>query len=295
MSILSKKAALYCGAAAIALTCASGASAQQAAPPVASAQNNGSVETVVVTASRRSESVQDVAGQVTALTGAELSQMHANSFADFAATVPGLSYASGGPTSNLIAIRGVTVGPGQLGSAVGLYLDDVPLGASTQFGAGFESFNVNVFDLDRVEVLNGPQGTLFGANALGGVLRYITDKPDPEAFDGRVEVEGSDTDHGGFSDALRLMVNIPLFDDTAAIRIDGLQEFDSGYTQDPTHNRKDAGDGRTFAGRISFLWQPTSDVDVRLSAYSQNIAGSSADVSLRDLVTHQPVIGAYDQ
>lgn len=183
MNILSKKAALYCGAAVLALSCASGASAQQATASSTSAQN---LETVIVTATRRSETVQNVAGQVTALTGADLAQMHANSFADFADTVPGLSFASGGPTSNLVAIRGVTTGTTQLGSAVGLYLDDVPLGASTQFGLGFQAFNVNLFDLDRVEVLNGPQGTLFGANALGGALRYITDKPDPEAFDGRI-------------------------------------------------------------------------------------------------------------
>jgi outer membrane receptor protein involved in Fe transport len=293
MSILSKKAALYCGAAAVALSCTSGAGAQQAAPT--GVQNGGSIETVIVTASRRSETVQNVAGQVTALTGTELEQMHANSFADFANSVPGLSFASGGATSNLIAIRGVTTGTTQLGSAVGLYLDDVPLGASTQFGLGFQAFNVNLFDLDRIEVLNGPQGTLFGANALGGVVRYITDKPDPDGYDARLEVEGSDTDHGSFNDGLRVMADMPLLDGTAAIRIDGLQEYDSGYTQDPTHDRTNVGSGRTLSGRISFLWKPTSDVDVRISAYSQNIVGSGADVSLRDPVTHQQVIGAYDQ
>lgn len=295
MKILSKKTALYCGAAIISVSCAGGASAQQAPTNAQTVQNGSSIESVIVTATRRSESVQTVAGQVTALTGADLAQMHANTFADFASSVPGLSFASAGATSNLIAIRGVTTGTSQLGSAVGLYLDDVPLGASTQFGLGFQSFNVNLFDLDRVEVLNGPQGTLFGANALGGALRYITDKPDPEVFDGRVEVEGSDTDHGSFNDGLRFMANMPLFDGTAAIRVDGLQEYDSGYTQDPTHSRYNVGSGNTFSGRVSFLWQPTSDFDIRLSAYSENIIGDGADVALRDPITHQQVIGAYNQ
>jgi len=292
MKILSRKTALYCSAAVVALSCAGGASAQQAAAGTATAQI---IETVIVTASRRSESLQNVGGQVTALTAADLAQMHANSFADFANTVPGLSFASGGPTNNLIAIRGVTTGGTQLGSAVGLYLDDVPLGASTQFGLGFQSFNINVFDLSRVEVLNGPQGTLYGANALGGAIKYVTAPPDLESFDARAEVEGSDTAHGSYNDGLRAMVNIPLFDGTAAIRIDGLQEYDSGYTQDPDHDRKDVGSGQTFGGRVSFLWQVTPDVDVRLSAFTQKIDGDGADVSFRNFVTHQPVEGPYDQ
>jgi outer membrane receptor protein involved in Fe transport len=297
MKFLSMKAALCISAAAMALTCASAASAQQAATGAAAqtATDNGSIETIVVTASRRSESLQNVGGQVTALSGADLAQMHANSFTDFADTVPGLSYASSGPTSNLIAIRGVTTGSTQLGSAVGLYLDDVPLGASTQFGLGSEAFNINLFDLSRVEVLNGPQGTLYGANALGGTLKYVTAPPDPAAYDARAEIEGSDTAHGSYNDGLRAMVNIPLFDGTAALRIDGLQQYDSGYTQDPDHDRKDLGIGRTFSGRASLLWQVSPDVDVRLSAFTQKIDADGADVTFRNFTTGQPVEGTYDQ
>jgi iron complex outermembrane receptor protein len=295
MKILSNLTAPCIGAAAMALTFASGASAQQVTPAVNAHAPVDSIETIVVTASRRSESVQNVGGQVTALSGADLAQMHANSFADFANTVPGLSYASSGPTSNLIAIRGVTTGSTQLGSAVGLYLDDVPLGASTQFGLGSEAFNINVFDLSRVEVLNGPQGTLYGANALGGTLKYVTAPPDLESYDARAEVEGSNTDHGSYNDSLRAMVNIPLFDGTAALRIDGLQQYDSGYTQDPDHDRKDLGTGRTFSGRASFLWQVTPDIDVRLSAFAQKIDADGADVSFRNFTTGQPVEGPYDQ
>ncbi|MDE2110120.1 MAG: TonB-dependent receptor [Alphaproteobacteria bacterium] len=253
------------------------------------------IEIVKVTASKRSESVQDVPGQVTALTDSFLAEQHDNSFADFAASVPGLSYASGGPTNNLIAIRGVTTGGSQLGSAVGLYLDDVPLGASTQFGLGFQSFNVNLFDLDRVEVLNGPQGTLYGSNALGGAIRYITKSPDLDTFSARGEIEGSDTGHSSDNDALRGMVNVPLLDGKAAIRVVGLQQFDSGYAQDPTHGRKDVGSARTLGGRISFLAQINEDVDIRLSAYLQGISAMGSDVALRDPVSHAAAAGPYDQ
>jgi outer membrane receptor protein involved in Fe transport len=279
------------------LVVAAPALAQTAAPPAAPAAatpDATTVESIVVTASRRSETVQNVAGQVTALSSSDLEAQHANSFADFANFVPGLSFASGGPTNNLIAIRGVTTGGSQLGSGVGLYLDDVPLGASTQFGLGFQGFNVNVFDLDRVEVLNGPQGTLYGANSLGGALRYITQKPELGVYAARAEVEGSSTDHGSYNDGLRAMVNIPL-GQTLALRLDGLQQYDSGYTQDPTHDRKDLGSGRTLGGRVALLWQVTPDLDVRLTAFSQKIHGDGADVSFRDPVTHQAVAGDYDQ
>jgi len=103
--------------------------------------------------------------------------MHASTFNDFATQVPGLSFQSYNPTTNLIAIRGVASSTAELGGAVSLYLDDVPIGASTQFGLGSQSFNFNLFDMDRVEVLNGPQGTLYGANALGGAIKYVTTPP----------------------------------------------------------------------------------------------------------------------
>ena len=297
MIVLSKKFALISGVGVAALMWATGASAQQATNGAsqASAADSGAIEVVVVTAEKRSESAQHVAGQVTALTANVLKDLHANSFADFANFVPGLSYQSGGPTNNLIAIRGVTTGGTQLGSAVGLYLDDVPVGASTQFGLGSQSLNINVFDMDRVEVLNGPQGTLYGANALGGTIKYVTAPPDLTQYDALGEMEGSNTDHGSYNDGLRLMANMPLFDGQAAIRVDGLQEYDSGYAQDPDHHRTDVGSGQTFGGRIALLAQITPDIDIKLSAFSQNIEGSGADASFRNFVTHQPVEGPYDQ
>jgi iron complex outermembrane receptor protein len=287
MRLLSSKIALSCGVAVTALTWASESFAQ------ANSTNSG-VEVVTVTAERRSENVQNIAGGITALTAGDLSQMHANNFADFAATVPGVSYFSGGPTNNLIAIRGVTTGGTQLGSAIGLYLDDVPLGASTQFGLGFQSLNVNTFDLDRVEVLNGPQGTLYGANALGGTVKYVTAAPQLGVYDGRFEGEFSDTDHGHANEGLRAMVNMPL-GDSAALRIDGIQEFDSGYTQDPDHGRRDVGAGRQLSGRIQFLADITPDINIRLTAFDDKANGSGADVVFRNFFTHKPTEGTYDQ
>lgn len=290
---LSIKRALFCGAAAIALGCSTSAGAQQA-PAAQPPADNSSVETVVVTASRHSESVQSVGGGLTALSSADLAQMHANSFSDFAGMVPSLSYFQAGPTTDQIVLRGVTSGSVQKGNTVGIYLDDVPMGSSTQFGIGSYAPNFDLFDMQRVEVLDGPQGTLYGANSMGGAIRYITAKPELGTFDALAEAEGSDTEHGSLNDALRLMANIP-FGDQAALRLDGVQLFQSGYAHDPDHGRNDVGAGRTFSGRASFLAQITPDLDVRLTALTEHDYANGYDAVLKDFTTHQPVQGPYDQ
>jgi iron complex outermembrane receptor protein len=250
--------------------------------------------TVIVTATRRSESIQDVAGQVTALTGSALDQMNAQDFADFAGFVPGLSYASTGASTNLIVIRGITTGS-QLSSAIGLYLDDVPLGASTSFGVGYQSLNINAFDLSRVEVLNGPQGTLYGATSLGGTVKYITAPPDLKSFSAEAGAGVSSTEHGGINHSYTGMVNLPFGNGIGAVRVDGYQVYDSGYAKDPIFNRDNQGWSRSEGGRFSLLMQPTDELDVRLSASTQHIPSESADVAFRDKVTHQPTYGTYDQ
>jgi iron complex outermembrane receptor protein len=126
-------ATALCGAPAIAQT--STPSANGNPPAQGAAPSRTELTEIIVTATRRSESIQSVPGEVTALTGNSLSQLNAHDFSDFAAYVPGLSYAASGPATNLIAIRGITTGS-QLSSAIGLYLDDVPLGASSSFGLG---------------------------------------------------------------------------------------------------------------------------------------------------------------
>ncbi len=280
----------FLGAAALSISVATAAPAADIPAPPGDAQ----LAEIIVTATRRSESIQDVPGQITALTGASLASMNAHSLADFAAFVPGLSYSNSGPQSNLIVIRGITTGS-QLSSAIGLYLDDVPLGASTSFGLGYQALNVNLFDLNRVEVLNGPQGTLYGATSLGGTIKYVTALPDRKKFATDVGAELSSTQHGGTNHALRGMINLPFGGGIGALRVDGFQEYDSGYAKDPLYHRDNQGWDRSEGGRVSMLLQPTDQFDVRLSALTQHIPGESADVAFRDPVTHQPTQGTYGQ
>ena len=153
----------------------------------------------------------------------------------------------------------------------------------------------SLFDLNRVEVLNGPQGTLYGATSLGGTVKYVTALPDPKAFSADVDTEVSSTEHGGVNHAYRGMINMPFGDGLGAVRIDGFQQYDAGYVRDPVYDRDNQGWDRPEGGRISVLLQPTDQLDVRLTALTQHIPGESDDVAFRDPVTHQPTIGTYDQ
>lgn len=279
---------------ALAILAAPAAYSQQTDALPQTAESAATLQEVVVTATRREETVQSVPFQVTAMTASDLSRIDAHNLGDFSAYVPGLITNSGaGP--GLVVIRGVTTGTEQLNSAIGLYLDDVPLGASSPFGLGYQSFNVNTFDLNRVEILNGPQGTLYGANSLGGSLKYVTAAPDPHDLDGVVETEGSGTQHGGANYGLRGMVNLPIGDGFGALRIDGLDEYDSGFIADPVHDRTNQGAIRNEGGRVSLLLNPASNVDARLSAYYQRDASMGVDAAFRNFETHQPTLGTYAQ
>jgi iron complex outermembrane receptor protein len=282
--------ALLCGFASS--LCTEAVVAQTAAQSAAASETE--LAEVIVTATRRSESIQNVAGQVTALTSGTLDQINARDFNDFAAFVPGLSYSSTGPSTNLLVIRGITTGS-QLSSATGVYLDDVPLGASTSNGIGYQSLNVNLFDLNRVEVLNGPQGTLYGATSLGGTVKYISNLPNLKEFGIEAGAQVSSTEHGGINHAYTGMLNLPFGNGIGAVRIDGYQVYDSGYAKDPVYHRDNQGWDRSEGGRVSLLLQPTDVLDIRLTASTQHIPSESADVGFRDPVTRQPTYGTYDQ
>src|SRR5690348_14455466 len=198
----------------------------QANPKTSTTQT---LPTIVVTATRRSESIQNVPGGVTSLTGTFLDRIHANSFEQFAGFVPGLSYDSLGPTSDIVAIRGVTTGGTQLSSGIGMYFDQVPIGASTPFGVGFQTIPINTFDLARIEVLNGPQGTLYGANALGGAIKYVPASPNLDSFGALASAGLSDTSHAGANYTVDAMLNAPLAPGKVALRVDGVQQYDTGF------------------------------------------------------------------
>ncbi|MBV8501193.1 MAG: TonB-dependent receptor [Paucibacter sp.] len=174
------------------------------------------LDTVLVTSQKRIEDVRKVPLSVTAISGDSLKDNQIVDFGDLTRNLPNVSFNSqGGPGLSTIEIRGVS---SQAGSAtVGVYLDDVSLTTRNLYSQG--TAEPRFFDIERVEVLRGPQGTLYGAGSMGGTLRFISKQPDLVNFGGDARAEVSSTEHGGTSYMGQAVLNVPLSRDTAAIRI----------------------------------------------------------------------------
>ena len=192
----------------------------------ASAQPSGEIQTVVVTSQKRKEDIRQVPLSVSVLSGEALAESHINNFADLAGSVPNLSYSSqAGAGLSTLQMRGIS---SQAGSAtVAVYLDDVSLTTRNLYSQG--TAEPRFFDVDRVEVLRGPQGTLYGASALGGTLKFISKQPELKAMQGSAFAEVSSTQHGGSNTNLQGVLNVPLVKDSVALRLGVQSGKDSGY------------------------------------------------------------------
>jgi len=263
-----------------------------AAPPPSAAPE--ALQEVVVTANKRAESARDVSGTVSVLSGAKLETIGASTLQDFATYVPGLSFSSAGVGENQIAIRGVTTGA-QISSTVGIYVDETPIGSSSAFALGSYGTDFDVFDLQRLEVLSGPQGTLYGASTLGGLLKYVTAPPDLDNYGVTVQSDLSDTANGGLNHSERGVLNLPLIPGRLALRADGFAQDDAGYVDIPARGLKDVNSSRMRGGRVSLLGYITPDLNIRLSAMEQAIERKGSSVVDRDPVSHEAVEGKYDQ
>jgi outer membrane receptor protein involved in Fe transport len=288
-------ALLMCGAVSAVPAFAQEAAVHAAAP---AGQNQDAatdqLAEVVVTANKRSESSRDVPETVTVLTGGKLDQIGATNFQDFANYVPGLSSNSSGTGENEVVLRGVTTGS-QFSSTVGIYLDESPVGSSSSYAAGLLSADVNVFDMSRLEVLSGPQGTLYGASTLGGLIKYVTMAPDLRDFGLTLQGDGSHTQNGALNHSERGMLNLPILKNHLALRLDGIAENDAGFVDDPVRGLNDVNASRTRGGRASLLGELSPEFSVRLTALQQKIDRNGASSVDRDQLTHQPIHGEYDQ
>ncbi|HWD28000.1 MAG TPA: TonB-dependent receptor [Rhizomicrobium sp.] len=204
-----------------------------AAQAAAAAAANNAIETVVVTAEKRSEDIQQAPLSIQALPTKKLEELQISNFADYVKFLPSVTYTvggagggNGGPSFANVSMRGVSSGndgnhSGSL-PTVGIYLDEQPI---TTIGGALD---VHVYDIARVESLSGPQGTLYGASSEAGTIRIITNKPDPSVFSAAYDVKVDNVDHGGFGYGGEGFVNIPL-SDNMAVRLVGFSEHDAGY------------------------------------------------------------------
>jgi iron complex outermembrane receptor protein len=186
------------------------------------------LEEIVITAEKRSSTVQKTPISITAISGRDLVEHGVSGVADAIQEVPGVSMASAGPGQTQYAIRGLSEDGGE-SPTVGFYLDETPITPPATSTNGKVSIDPGLYDLSRIEVLRGPQGTLYGAGAMGGTIKLVTNPPDPSKFYGTGESILSGTQGGGINYTQNAMVNLPFADGKAALRLVGTHAHTSGW------------------------------------------------------------------
>ena len=216
----------------------------------ASASDATQLDEVVVTANYRHESLQSVGASIGVLGTGELENRGVVDFMDISRNVPGLNVIDNGPGQKTIFIRGL-VGAGE--STVGLYYDGMPTSGSgdSAANAGGRQADLYIFDVDRVEVLRGPQSTLYGSSALAGVVRVVTKQADVRHAESEVSLDGATTSHGSESYAIKGMINIPLIEDRLAVRLAAYRTHDGGYINNSYLHLKDVNDVDQVGARLN--------------------------------------------
>jgi iron complex outermembrane receptor protein len=179
---------------------------------------SGALEEVLVTAEKRESTVQKTPISITAISGADLQSQGISNLLNVAQQVPGVSFKTSGPGQTEFEMRGLTSTGGE-SPTVGFYLDETSLTPPAMSQNGKVVIDPNLFDLSRVEILRGPQGTLYGAGSMGGTIKLVTNAPDTKQVAANVQGTFSGTDGGGFNHTENAMLNLPLLPDIAALRL----------------------------------------------------------------------------
>jgi len=247
------------------------AAAEDAAAPATAV-----LEEVIVTAQKREERLQDVPAPVTAVSADTLVQNNELRIEDYYTSVPGLSVTSDSFGQPSLSIRGVTTAIGTLTNpTVGVVVDDIPFGSTTPLGGGAIVPDIDPSDLQSIEVLRGPQGTLYGASSLGGLLKFVTADPSTAGVSGHVQASVGrihNSDSAGYG--VRGSINVPL-GDTLALRASAFTRDDKGYIDDLLTGQK-AGGEKADGARLALLWRPSDAFQVKLSGLVQESRSDTA-------------------
>jgi outer membrane receptor protein involved in Fe transport len=261
------------------------------------------VEEIVVTAQKTEQRLQEVPVPVAVINAQSLVENNQLGLRDYYTSVPGLSMT---PTSNqstqTLVIRGITTA-GATNPTVGIAIDDMPYGASTNRGGGLVVPDIDPSELARIEVLRGPQGTLYGASSMGGLVKFVTVDPSTDAVSGRVQAGVSSVYNGdelGYN--VRGSINLPL-GETWAVRFGGFTRQDPGYIDNPVQQVDGVNETHVNGGRLATLWRPSDAFSLKLSALVQQSKGDgSSDIlvgnpSYGDLQQIYPLVGvqAFDR
>lgn len=246
------------------------------------------LEEVLVTAQKRTERLEDVPVPVTVINSRVLLETGQVRLLDYYTRVPGLSIVMndfrGSPA---LSIRGITTG-GETNPTVGILVDDVPYGSSTNIGGGTLVSEIDPNEFARVEVLRGPQGTLYGVGSMGGLIKYVTVDPSTDGISGRIRVGARNIYNGdGPGYDVNGAVNVPI-SDTLAVRASAFARHEPGYIDDPVLHTNGVNWGEVNGGHFSSLWRPWEDFSLKLGALIQHTdfhGASAVNVvpGLRDL------------
>ena len=276
-----------CSLARLLITCGSLAGIACSAPAwaqAADASAAGSTDgTIVVTALRRSSTLQDTPLAITAFSQVTLQNTGTTNITDLQKMTPGLRIQDNGPGQRRLSLRGI-LSAGE--PTVGLYYDETPIAGNVGTGsdAGGRTPDFSLFDLERVEVLRGPQGTLYGASAMSGAIRIIMNKPQND-YAAAAEGTVGDTKGGGVGYQVNGMVNVPIVKDLLAVRAVAYRRHSDGYIDNVRLDRDNVNDSTVNGGRLLVRLTPTPDIVVDGSALIENTDAYS--------YTWNPDVGRY--
>ena len=257
--------------------------------------NVAALEEVVVTAQKFEQKLSETPLSVTAISARNLEALGATQFRDFANSVPSMTFTTSGVGSTQVNLRGITTG-NNISPTVGIYVDEVPYGSSTPFASGAQlALDVGLFDVSRIEVLRGPQGTLYGASTMGGLLKYVSVVPDTTAFAATARAGVVSTSGGGVGYDAAAAVNAPLADDKAALRVSGFYTHDGGFIDNLTNGHDDVNEAEVYGGRADLLFKPADKLTLRVAAFAQDITRDGTAAADFGRATGEPIDGDLDQ
>ncbi|MET0265507.1 MAG: TonB-dependent receptor, partial [Duganella sp.] len=258
---------------------------------------NDSVQQVVVTAQKRSQTTIDVPQSMSVIGGDTLEKEQATGFADYLKLVPSMQLVQSTPGAGRLVLRGIDTGG--VASTVAVYLDETPFGSSSGMANGATmAGDFDTFDIARVEVLRGPQGALYGASSLGGLVKFVTNTPDASAFQLRARAGLASVDGGGMSYRSNLVVNTPL-SETLALRVSGSYQREPGFIDSigtaGSDRASNINSARNYGGRASLMYTPSADFSLRLTAVAQNIETDAPGTVESNPVTLETLYGRPTQ
>jgi outer membrane receptor protein involved in Fe transport len=241
------------------------------------------LQEVIVTAERRAERALDVPASISVISAADIERLHATELRDLEGAVPGFTIMpAGSPGQSQIVVRGLPAF--SAGALVATLIDDATVGSSSIWGDS-GALDMLPYDIERIEILRGPQGTLYGANSMGGVLKYVTKDPNLTASEAQIGGEVFGIRGGGsLGTGVRGTWSAPVIGGTLAVRASLYDQESPGYIRNPVRGLNHENTLSQYGGRLAILWQPAAGLQVKLQGIYQRINAAGNLVIFADVL-----------